>query len=345
MSSMYPMNAFQFVEASSLAEALREAKDGAVIKAGGVDLLDRMKEGIDAPKRLVNIRHLPGLDRVDEVSDGGLRIGPLVTLTQIDEHPVIRRRFTALAEAAGHSATPQIRNMATIGGNLLQRPRCWYFRSSDFHCSRKGGDKCFAQDGENQYHAIFDNQSCAIVHPSSLAIPLIAFGAQVELTSGKNKRTVPVEEFFVTPEQDVTRETNIQPGEIITAVLVPAPPQGTVSAYYKQGEKESFDWPLAAVAIAMQIDGNQCRKANVILGFAAPTPLRSSDAEAALNGKTIDEQSARAAGEAAIRGATPMTKNAYKLPIFSAVVRRTILRAARGAPYPLTIDEAAGVQA
>jgi len=341
MSAMYPLNAFEYVEAASVQDALREAENGAVIKAGGVDLLDRMKEGIDAPRRLVNIRHVRGLDRIAE-ENGGLRIGPLVTLAQLHRSEAVRRRYTALAEAAEHSATPQIRNMATIGGNLLQRPRCWYFRSADFHCLRKGGDKCFAQDGENQYHAIFDNQLCAIVHPSSLAMPLIAFGAQVELTSAKGKRNVAVEDFFVTPEQDVTREASIQPGEIITAITVPAPANGTASAYYKQGEKESFDWPLAAVAVALEMNGGTCTKANVILGFAAPTPLRAKSAEAKLNGAAISEDVARAAAKEAIVGATPMTNNAYKVPIFEAVVRRTILRASKGAPYPTTIDEAAG---
>jgi xanthine dehydrogenase YagS FAD-binding subunit len=344
MSSMYPLNAFEYVEAASVQDALREAANGAVIKAGGVDLLDRMKEGIDAPKRLVNIRHLRGLDQVQQ-ENGGLRIGPLVTLARLHESEVIRKRYLALAEAAEHSATPQIRNVATIGGNLLQRPRCWYFRSDDFHCLRKGGEKCFAQDGENEYHAIFDNQTCAIVHPSSLAIPLIAFGAQVELTSQKGKRTVAVEEFFVTPELDVTHETTILPGELITAIVVPEPPQGTASAYYKQGEKESFDWPLAAVGVALRMNGNSCQKANVILGFAAPTPLRAKGVEAKLTGAPITGENAAAAAKEAVVGATPMTKNAYKLPIFEAIVRRTILRAANGEPYPMTIDEAAGVRA
>jgi len=344
MSAMYPMNAFEYVEAASMQDALQEAANGAVIKAGGIDLLDRMKEGIDAPKRLVNIRHVRGLDQIAE-ADGGLRIGPLVTLTQLHENKLVQKRYAALAESAEHSATPQIRNMATIGGNLLQRPRCWYFRSNDFHCLRKGGDKCFAQDGENQYHAIFDNQLCAIVHPSSLAIPLIAFGAQVELTSTKGKRTVRVEDFFLTPEQDVTRETSILPGELVTAVTVPAPADGTVSAYYKQGEKESFDWPLAAVAVALQMQGNNCRKADVVLGFAAPTPLRAKGAEAKLDGVVLNQESARAAAQEALAGATPMTENGYKVPIFEAIVRRTILRAASGGAYPMTIDEAAGARA
>ncbi|HVH86252.1 MAG TPA: xanthine dehydrogenase family protein subunit M [Terriglobales bacterium] len=344
MSSMYPLSAFEYVEAASIQDALRETESGAVIKAGGVDLLDRMKEGIDAPKRLVNIRHVRGLDRIAE-DNGGLRIGPLVTLTQLHRSETVRKRYTALAEAAEHSATPQIRNMATIGGNLLQRPRCWYFRSADFHCLRKGGERCFAQDGENEYHAIFDNQLCAIVHPSSLAIPLIAFGAQVELTSAKGKRNVTVEDFFVTPERDVTREAAIQPGEVITAITLPPPPQGTVSAYYKQGEKESFDWPLAAVAVALQMSGSTCNKANVVLGFAAPTPLRAKAVEAKLDGVAINEDLARSAAKEAIVGATPMTNNAYKLPIFEAIVRRTIVRATKGAPYPTTIDEAAGVSA
>ena len=341
---MYPLNAFEYVEAASIQDALREAANGAVIKAGGIDLLDRMKEGVDAPKRLVNIRHVRGLDQISDESEG-LRIGPLVTLAQLHANEAVRKRYTALAEAAEHSATPQIRNMATIGGNLLQRPRCWYFRSSEFHCLRKGGDKCFAQDGENEYHAIFDNQLCAIVHPSSLAIPLIAFGAHVELTSNQGKRNVAVEDLFLTPEQDVTREASVLPGEVITQITLPALAEGTKSAYYKQGEKESFDWPLAAVAVALQMRGDTCQTANVVLGFAAPTPLRAMGAEAKLNGAAVSEQNARAAAKQAMVGATPLSKNGFKVAIFEAVVRRTILRAAKGAPYPMTIDEAAGVSA
>ena len=319
------MNRFEWVNATSVDQALASVVSGSSFKAGGIDLLDLMKDGIAAPPRLVNIRNIHGLNQIAETSQG-LTIGPLVTLTQIEEHPAIQKKYSALAEAASRAATPQIRNMATVGGNLAQRPRCWYFRSEDFHCRKKGGHHCFAQDGENEYHAIFDNRTCAIVHPSGLAVPLVAMNARLELTSKKGKRELPLEQFFITPDQDVTRENVLQPDDLITNIIVPAPNGPT--AYYKQGEKESFDWPLADVAIALEMQGSRCNKAAVVLGAAAPYPYRAKAAEAKLNGATIDEQTARAAAKAAIADATPLAKNRYKVPIFETIIRRTILRAA-----------------
>ena len=165
---------------------------------------------------------------------------------------------------------PQIRNVATIGGNLLQRPRCWYFRHAEFPCRRKGGEICFAQDGENQYHAIFDNHICAIVAPSSAAVPLIALNAQIELTSKEGKRLLALEKFYLTPEQNVTREHSLRPGELLTGVVIPAVSRGTKSAYQKYGEKDSHDWPIADAAVVLQMDGNTVRKASIVLGAALP---------------------------------------------------------------------------
>src|SRR5690349_21470979 len=215
------MNRFEWVNATSVDQALASVISGSSFKAGGIDLLDLMKDGIAAPPRLVNIRNIDGLNQIAETSQG-LTIGPLATLSAIEEHPVIQKKYAALAEAASRAATPQIRNMATLGGNLAQRPRCWYFRSEDFQCRKKGGKHCFAQDGENDYHAIFDNRTCAIVHPSGLAVPLVAFNARLQITSPKGKREVLLEDFFISPELDVTRENILQPDELITAITVPA---------------------------------------------------------------------------------------------------------------------------
>jgi xanthine dehydrogenase YagS FAD-binding subunit len=319
------MNRFEWVETKTVAQAIASASQESVFKAGGVDLLDLMKDGISSPKRLVNIRNIDGLNTISE-DDRGLRIGPLATLAQIEEHPVIQKKYTALAEASSRIATPQIRNMATAGGNLVQRPRCWYFRSEDFHCRKKGGTHCFAQDGENDYHAIFDNRTCAIIHPSGLAVPLVAMDGAVEITSSKGKRQVRLEEFFTSPEVDVHRENIIEPGELITAITVPATQAKT--AYFKQGEKESFDWPIADVAVALTMQGSRCQKASIVLGAAAPYPFRAKDAEAKLNNAEINVANARAAAENALSNATPLAKNAYKIAIFQAIIRRTILRAA-----------------
>ena len=319
------MNRFEWVNANSVDQALDSVTGESAFKAGGVDLLDLMKDAIASPSRLVNIRQIGGLDQISEDAKG-LHIGPLVTLTQIEEHPAIQKKYAALSEAASRIATPQIRNMATVGGNLVQRPRCWYFRSEDFHCRKKGGTHCFAQDGENDYHAIFDNRVCAIIHPSGMAVPLVAMNGRVEITSKKGKREVALEDFFISPARDVHHENVLQSGELITAIVVPSTDART--AYYKQGEKESFDWPIADVAVALTMQGSRCSKASIVLGGAAPYPYRANGAEAKLNNSEITEDSARAAAESAMANATPLEKNAYKIPIFQAIVRRTILRAA-----------------
>jgi xanthine dehydrogenase YagS FAD-binding subunit len=319
------MNRFEWVDATSVDQALAAVSSDSAFKAGGVDLLDLMKDDISAPKRLINIRNIQGLSEIRE-DEQGLHIGPLVALTEIAEHQTIQKKYPAISEAAERVATPQIRNMASIGGNLAQRPRCWYFRSEDFQCRKKGETHCFAQDGENDYHAIFDNRTCAIVHPSGIAVPLVALHARLQLTSPKGKRDVLLEEFFVSPEQDVMRENILQPDELITGVTVPA--TDARSAYYKQGEKESFDWPIADVAVALTIQGSRCSKASIVLGAAAPRPYRAKAAEAQLADSTINEDIARKAAKQALADATPLANNSYKIPIFEAIVRRTILRAA-----------------
>jgi xanthine dehydrogenase YagS FAD-binding subunit len=258
-------------------------------------------------------------------------LGPLATLAQIEAHADVKKRWPALAQACAHAATPQIRNMATVGGNLVQRPRCWYFRSADFHCKKKGGSVCYAREGENQFHAIVDNSTCAIVHPSSIATALVAYGGSVKLRSKRGERTLLLEEFFASPEKDVTRENVLAPDELIAEVRVPATTAATRAAYHKQVEKESFDWPMADVAVVLEMDGRTCKKASIVLGAAAPVPWRARSSEAILTGRALDERAAEAAANASMQGATPLAKNDYKLPVFRAVVRRTLLAAAGGA--------------
>lgn len=322
------MNTFEWTEASSVEQALTQLDGKAVIKAGGVDLLDMLKEHLIAPPRLVNIRNIPGLDYARHDDRSGLRIGPLITLHAVSQEPVVRQRYTALADAAGNAATPQIRNMATLGGNLVQRPRCWYFRSDEFHCRKKGGELCYAQHGQNQYHSIFDNSPCAIVHPSSTATPLVAYRATIELTSSKGKREVALEDFFTLPEVDVHRENTLAPGEMITEIRVPAQGRDSRSVYIKQGEKESQDWPIADVAVVMERDGDRCKSASIVLGAAAPVPHRAKEAEAAVAGKKIDDKLARDAAKAAMADAEPLALNAYKIPLFETLIRRALLMCA-----------------
>jgi len=313
------MKAFAWVEPEDLRSAVAAgAQPGALYKAGGVDVQDRLKEHIDEPRQLVNLRRLKELDFLREES-GGLRIGPLVTLARLAEDPAVRKAAPALAQAAEAAATPQVRNLATLGGNLAQRPRCWYFRKEEFHCRRKGGEECFAIDGQNEMHAVFDNQTCAIVHPSATATALCAAGARLRLRGPKGERTVAIEDFFVRPEKDVTRENVLGPGELIVEVQVEPAPR---SAYVKLMEKQSFDWPLAEAAVALTDRG-----ARVWMGAAAPVPWRAAGAEKMLATQRLDPALAEAAGNAAVEGATPLGQNGYKVPLLAVAVRRAILAA------------------
>lgn len=321
------MKSFQWTNATTVPEAVAAMAGGATVKAGGLDLLDLMKEGLIAPSRLVNLRGVRGLDRIEGGAGQGLRIGALVTLARLAEEPLVRKRFRALADAAGHAATPQIRNAATLAGNILQRPRCWYLRSEAFDCRRKGGKQCFAIEGEHAYHAIFDNQACAVVHASATATALTALGASLAIAGSAGTREVTVESIFVKPAEDITREHRLAATDLVTEVRLPELPPGAASAYGKLGEKESYDWPLAEVACVIERAGGRCTKASVVLGAAAPTPHRSREAEAALAGKPLGEETARAAARAALAGATPLPNNRYKLPMFEALLRRTILAA------------------
>jgi len=323
------MNAFEFSSPRSVAEALELLSvEGAVAHAGGVDLLDRMKEHLEAPTRLVALREVKELGGIKDDPTKGLTLGALTKLVELAESPVVKPRYAALAEAAAHVAAPNVRNMATIGGNLAQRPRCWYFRNELFTCKKRGGVTCFAFDGENEHHALFGNSTCAMVHPSTLATALVALEASVVLQGKGGVRTVKLEEFFTAPEANILGETVLKPGELIVAVTLPPPAAGSRSAYLKQGAKESFDWPIADVGVSLVLDGKRVSAARVILGAAAATPYRASAAEAALVGKEVDTAVAKAVGEASMQGATPLAKNKHKVEIFKVVVARTVLAAA-----------------
>lgn len=345
------MNRFAWVSASTISQAAAAASvtvadamaaaaspgstggvDTTVLKAGGIDLLDLLKENLLAPGTVVSLKQVPGLDTIVEEKTGDLRIESMVTLATLAEHAGLQRHYPALSNALRNSASPQIRNVATLGGNLLQRPRCWYFRSAEFHCLRKGGSHCFALAGENQYHAIFDNARCAIVHPSTAATVLVALGAKVELTNADGAvRRLLLEDFFSSPSSNIHKENDLKPHEVLTAVVLPAPSPGVRMAHLKQGEKDSFDWPLADVAVVIDLSSEGgCTRAAIILGAAAPVPHRARAAESVLKGKRIDENVASEAGHAAVAGATPLAGNGYKLPLFEALVRRAILKAAAG---------------
>ncbi|WP_164018949.1 FAD binding domain-containing protein [Pyxidicoccus trucidator] len=328
------MQSFEWVDAESVEQAallLGETSDRKPVlaKAGGMDLLDLMKNGVVAPQRVVNLKSIKGLDGVRFDAKQGLELGALVTLARLSRESDVRGRFVALADAAEHAATPQVRNAATIGGNLLQRPRCWYFRNDFFH--QAGGDDAErVREGQNQYHAIFDNQRTAMVHASTPATALVAYGATVELTGpGGKTRVVPVSELLLPPDMKRPRDTVIAPNEVLTRVRIPVPGAGTKAAYHKQGERESYDWPICDVAVVLRMDGRVVRQASIVMGWVAPTPRRATEAEKLLVGKPVDEELARQVAKAAVSGATPLSKNAYKVPVLEAVVRRTVLAASK----------------
>ncbi len=321
------MKNFILLPARSLSEAaLETAKPKTLLKAGGVDVLDRLKEGIDSPDRVVSIAHLTGLDQISVGSP--TRIGAMATLAHIASHNELLKAYPALAHAAGEAATPQIRNMATLGGNLCQKPRCWYYRNTDFDCRKKGGATCFAQDGENRFHAIFDSDLfCCCIHPSASGVALLAYGAKLQTVSPRGKRTIAIDDFFVRPTDDALRENVLGPGEIIETVVLPPPVSNARSVYKKLKEKESFDWPLVEACVNLTVSGGKIGEARVVLGSVAPTPWRAKAAEAILTGANAGPEIARRAAEASVAGAKPLAQNAYKVRLARVMVERAIREA------------------
>ncbi len=315
---------FEHASVSTQAEALDLAgPDGAgSFIAGGTDLLVLMKEGITKPSRLIDIKAIDGLRGVTR-EGRGLRIGALTTLAEITESAAVRQGYEALAQAAGLAASPQLRNMATIGGNLLQRPRCWYFRG-DYFCWLKGGDTCYAVTGENHQHAILDSGPCIAVHPGDIAPALVALDASVEIRGPLGDRTIPAAEFFRKPTEDRRIEHELYGGELITAILLPEQPGGSRSTYEKAMARGAWAYALVSVATRVAVTDGVVSDARIVLGSVATMPWRTTEVEQALLGKAPSEEAiARAAG-LAVAGATPLKDNAYKLPLARNLVRRAL---------------------
>ena len=297
--------------------------------AGGQDLLTTMKDYTSRPARIVNLKNIPGLNRIT-LTARGLNIGALVTLTELEEHPGVRKSFPGLAEAAHSIATPQIRNLGTVGGNLCQRPRCWYFRLEEVICLKKGGTECYAASGENKYNAIIAGGPSFIVHPSDLAPVLLALGARVTVAGAKGRRVIPLDKFFTLPSDgNIRRENVLENDEIITEISVPASLLAAHSTYLKFKERESLDFAMASVAAAVQLAPNKTvRAARIVLGGVAPIPWRVPAAENYLTGKTLTPDVLAEAGKIALADAKPLEKNAYKVPLTQTLVRRAVAKAA-----------------
>ena len=324
------MKPFSYVNPANEREAVRALSaepDKVMPLAGGQDLLARLKDYVAQPDRIVNVKG--ALDAtVTPVPGGGLKIGAAMKLVDLAEHPQVVKLYPAIARAAIEVGTPQIRNQGTVGGNLNQRPRCWYFRNEEFVCFKKGGNTCFSITGENQFHAIFGGGPSFIVHPSSLAVPSVAYGATFRLLGPKGERMVPAADYFTMPTlKNVATENVLAPNELLTHVILPAP--GPVkSGHYEVRYKESHDWPIAFATVLLTMTGDSVSAARVVMGAVAPVPWRSQAAEAALVGKPVNEATAAAAAEAALRDARPMSQNAYKIQVAKTAVKRAILNAA-----------------
>ena len=320
---------FSYVRPKNLKEAIKQlSSPGAGLHAGGTDILGCLRDHVFDIKKLVSISGLKELKGITKTSDGGLRIGALTTITAVAEHPAVNEHYAALAQAAREVASPQLRNQGTMGGNLCQKPRCWYYRG-EFNCLRKGGETCFAVAGENQYHCILGGGPCFIVHPSDTAPALVVFDASVRITGPKGSRTVSVEKFHVLPRTDVRRETVLGPGEIVTEIVLP-PSRGLRSSYRKVRARASWDFALAGIALALRFKDGVVADARAVLSGAAPVPWRSREIEAAITGKKLDADVITKAAEAAMKNAQPLKENEYKVPLFRGMIEEELAAIGKG---------------
>jgi xanthine dehydrogenase YagS FAD-binding subunit len=324
------MEAFEYARPKSTQEAIKlltGAEGEALALAGGTDLISLMKDGVSRPKRLVSLQHVSELKGISFRSESGLRLGAAVTLEELMESAEVREHYPALVQAAEGVSSPQVRSTGTVGGDLCQRPRCWYYRAG-FGLLAVYKGKPLVPDGDNRYHAILGNSGPAyFVSPSSLAPILVALNARLKIHGPQGLREVSVSNFFVTPKHEGELEHALQPGEIVTEVLVPST-ETLKMAIYEVRQKEALDWPLAAAAVILKLDGGSVQSASVVLGHVAPVPWPSPEAAEALKGKSVNEDVAWAAGQAALVEATPLSKNAYKVQLARVAVKRAILRAA-----------------
>lgn len=315
---------FTYIKPTTLSQAVKELETpGARVCAGGTDLLGCLRDRVLTAEKLVSLSALPELRGISELANGGLRIGALTTLTEVSTHPLIGARHQALSAAAAAAASPQLRNQGTIGGNLCQRPRCWYYRG-DFACARKGGDTCFAKEGENQLHAIFGGDVCVMVHPSDTAPALMALEASVRLVGPRGTRTVPLSEFFVPPSKDHTRETVVEPGELVIEVLLPPPPATPASTYRKLRARGAWDFALTGAAVALGMRGKKIERARIVLSGVAPVPWRVEAAEKELIGHELSDAVIERVAQRASGNATPLSGNAYKVALVRGAVAEAL---------------------
>jgi len=319
---MYPK--FTHTRPTSVDEALAVLDDRpAVIYGGGTDLLGCLRDRVFTADTVLSLSAIEELRGIRTAGDGTLYIGALTTVASVAADPVVVEKYQGLADAAASVASPQLRNQGTIAGNLCQRPRCWYYRG-DFNCLRKGGEICFAYQGENQYHCIFGGDMCYIVHPSDTAPALAALGAVCRVSGPRTSRSIPVEMLHVPPTEDPRRETVLDPDEILTEIVLPAPAPGLRSSYRKVRTRGAWDFALAGVALAIVFDGDTVKSARIFLSGAAPVPWRSTGAEEAVVGSKLDNDAIDQAAAAAVEGAEPLEHNGYKVALFEGLMKEQL---------------------
>jgi xanthine dehydrogenase YagS FAD-binding subunit len=329
------MKGFDLYEPASVAEAMQTLTSigpTARIIAGGSDLVGGiMKDwvqgkGMPLPDALIDLTTVPGLDQISVAADGA-RIGATVTLTDIVQHKDLQQQFPVLTQAALSIASPLIRNFGTLGGNINQRPRCWFFRGEGFNCYKKGGDFCFAVTGDNRYHAIIGGELCYIVHPSDTSTALLALNASARITGPSGERVVPFDQYFHGPREDVLSENVLKPNEILVEVQIPAPAAGTKMGWTKIKDRQVYDFAMASVAAAFTVDASGVwQNGRIVLGGVSPVPYRATVVEDALKGKNVQQTIKQAAAQ--IRTvARPMSLNGYKIDLVQGIIERTVLQA------------------
>jgi len=319
------MKAFDFSRPDRVEDVLKALGPTTRPYAGGTDLLPLMKADLFTPAKLVDVKR--ALKAGIEAGEDGMIVGALTVLDDLEKDPTVKADYTALAEAAAAAASPQLRNMATIGGNLLQRPRCWYFRNPRVHCWLKGGERCAAEEGENRHHALFGGGPCHAVHPSDPASALVALNAEVRVRGSRGERVLPADEFFILPAQGRRVETVLDEDELVLSVRLPPPAPGTRSTYLKAMERKAWTFALAGVAAALRLsEDGKVLDARVVLSGVAPVPWRAFRSEEVLLNEKAGEKAFAAAARAAIEGASPLMHNGYKLPLVEALVRRALQR-------------------
>jgi xanthine dehydrogenase YagS FAD-binding subunit len=323
-------NAKDLNHAVALIKQARDANKSVAVAGGGSDLLGMMKERLITPDMLVSLRTIKGLDQVKAGPGGGPTIGGQITLDALANNSTIRTRYTVLAESAQDVATPQIRNVATLAGNILQRPWCWYYRNG-FTCFKNGGNTCYSAAGENAFHAIFGGGPSYIVHPSDTAPALVALDATFRIVGPGGERTVKAADFFTLPTVDAAKENVLKDGEVLASITLPAAARERRSTYHKVMDREAWTHAVVSAAIVLDMDKDVCRGARVVLGGVAPIPWRLPEVEKALAGQRITKELAAKAGELAVAGARPLAKNGYKVPLTRAMVARTIETIGRSA--------------